>query len=339
MRTAYGKKIISAVIALAVSVIPMAAASQTALAEDTGTVDMLRLYNPHTGEHFYTADENEKRTLTIKGWQYEGVGWVAPVRSNTPVYRLYNPNVGDHHYTMNAGERDSLVRAGWRDEGIGWYSSDTNRAYPLYRQYNAGATTGSHNYTVNLNEAQSLIRAGWRDEGIAWYGVGPGRAAPNPDAEAERILQGIADKCWRRDGPQQQLICAAEAINRYTENATYAMEGPDYAYPRGLLVMGVYTCAGTASSAVRVAQMMGYPATHTNMRQNTHQWADVIVNGEHWIMDPYAPIAAKKVPGSFDYPMWDCDDNSCWLNGWSGGNPAYCKGESGCNASFTTTIY
>lgn len=331
MRRDYCRAIVAAIAALVVSIIPLIAMPNVALAEDSGTVDMLRLYNPHTGEHFYTADENEKRSLTIQGWQYEGVGWVAPAKSNIPVYRLFNSNVGDHHYTVNSVERDSLVRAGWRYEGIGWYSSETNRAYPVYRQYNARTVTGSHNYTTNLNESRALVGAGWRDEGVAWYGVGPGRGAPNPDVEAERIMRGIADKCRQRSGAEQQLVCASEAINRYMTNATYSMAGPDYAYPRGLLVMGVYTCAGTASTAVRVAQMMGYPATHTNIRQNTHQWADVIVNGEHWIMDPYGPIAAKKIPGNFEYPVFECDDNSCWPNGWSGGNPLYCQGESGCN--------
>ena len=67
-----------------------------------------------------------------------------------------------------------LVSKGWRYEGIGWYSSDTNRSYPLYRQYNPNAKAGAHNYTLNSNEKDMLVRAGWHDEGLAWYGVGPG---------------------------------------------------------------------------------------------------------------------------------------------------------------------
>lgn len=75
------------------------------------------------------------------------------------MYRLYNSNAGDHHYTLNSYERDMLVSKGWRYEGIGWYSSDTNRSYPLYRQYNPNAKAGAHNYTLNSNEKDMLVRA------------------------------------------------------------------------------------------------------------------------------------------------------------------------------------
>jgi hypothetical protein len=106
-----------------------------AMAKDSGAVRMQRLYNPNSGEHFYTANTNERDHLVNLGWSYEGVGWVAPSKSRIPVYRLYNPNAGDHHYTMNAAERDMLVKVGWNYEGIGWYSSEA-QTVSLYRQYN-----------------------------------------------------------------------------------------------------------------------------------------------------------------------------------------------------------
>lgn len=131
---------------------------------------MHRLYNPNSGEHFYTSNNGEKDELVRVGWRYEGVGWKAPAWSTRPVYRLYNPNAGDHHYTMNKGERDNLLRVGWRDEGVGWYSTDKSGT-PLYRQYNPNAWSGSHNYTKSKHENDSLVRIGWRAEGIAWYGL------------------------------------------------------------------------------------------------------------------------------------------------------------------------
>ena len=133
-------------------------------------VDMYRLYNPNSGEHFYTASAGEKDHLVSVGWNYEGIGWTAPEKSNTPVYRLYNPNAGDHHYTMNVGERNYLVSVGWNDEGIGWYSDDA-QGVPLYRQYNPNAETGSHNYTTNKSENDWLVGLGWNAEGIGWYGI------------------------------------------------------------------------------------------------------------------------------------------------------------------------
>lgn len=130
---------------------------------------MYRLYNPNSGEHFYTAGKSERDGLVSRGWRYEGIGWYAPEGlGSDPVYRLYNPNAGDHHYTMSVKERNYLARHGWNYEGIGWYSGGS---IPIYRQYNPNAVTGSHNFTTNRKERDALVRAGWRAEGIAWYGT------------------------------------------------------------------------------------------------------------------------------------------------------------------------
>lgn len=134
---------------------------------------MLRLYNPNSGEHFYTASEEEKDTLTGLGWIFEGIAWTAPSRSNTPVYRLYNPNAGDHHYTPSEQEKNDLVAVGWQYEGIGWYSDDAE-GVGLYRLYNPNAQAGAHHYTPSEQEKNDLIDAGWQYEGIGWYGVKSG---------------------------------------------------------------------------------------------------------------------------------------------------------------------
>ncbi len=138
-------------------------------ATTVSTIPMYRLYNPNSGEHFYTSVNAEKKHLVSLGWRYEGIGWYAPSTSRTPVYRIYNPNAGDHHYTTSTGELNNLVKLGWRYEGIGWYSDDT-KTVPLYRQYNPHAKSGAHNYTVSKEENTWLVGLGWRAEGIAWYG-------------------------------------------------------------------------------------------------------------------------------------------------------------------------
>ena len=143
------------------------------LAKSTGSAEMYRLYNPNSGEHFYTANASEKNALRDQGWRYEGIGWIAPEHSDTPVYRLYNPNAGDHHYTMSAAERDMLKTIGWKYEGVGWYSDDA-KSVPLYRQYNPNAKTGTHNYTTSKAENDGLVRLGWRGEGVGWYAIGGG---------------------------------------------------------------------------------------------------------------------------------------------------------------------
>lgn len=133
-------------------------------------VEMHRLYNPNSGEHFYTASSAEKNALVRTGWKYEGTAWKAPVSSSVPVYRLYNRNAGDHHYTMDLSERNFLISIGWKDEGIGWYS-DEARGMPLYRQYNPNAKAGSHNYTASKAENDFLVSVGWKAEGVGWYGI------------------------------------------------------------------------------------------------------------------------------------------------------------------------
>lgn len=152
--------------------------------EQTPSVSMYRLYNKNTGEHFYTADTNERKTLLYCGWKDEGIGWFAPTHSNTPVYRLYNPNAGDHHYTMYPNERQTLINLGWKDEGIGWYSDDA-KTVPMYREYNPNAKFGTHNYTCQPKEHASLIQLGWKDENIAWYAVESG--APIEKGHFEQV--------------------------------------------------------------------------------------------------------------------------------------------------------
>ena len=74
---------------------------------DDFTKSMYRIYNPNSGEHFYTMSEGEKDHLVSLGWQYENIGWTAPLASTVPVYRLYNANGGEHHYTTSKVERRS----------------------------------------------------------------------------------------------------------------------------------------------------------------------------------------------------------------------------------------
>ena len=131
---------------------------------------MHRLYNPNSGEHFYTSSDVERSAVVAAGWIDEGVGWTAP-DDGIQVYRLYNPYAGEHHYTISVEERDMLVSVGWIWEEGGWFS-DPDQAVPLYRAYNPNAYSNNHHYTADPGEFQRLIYLGWVDEGVGWYGVG-----------------------------------------------------------------------------------------------------------------------------------------------------------------------
>ena len=134
------------------------------------TVPMYRMYNPNTGEHFYTGSVEERENLVAAGWNYEGVAFNAPVYIGKPVYRFYNPNTGDHHYTMDANECTSISEAGWIYEGVAWNSASEN-GVPQYRLYNPYAEVGAHHYTSSTEERDYLISLGWIYEGIGWYSM------------------------------------------------------------------------------------------------------------------------------------------------------------------------
>ncbi|WP_159721886.1 leucine-rich repeat protein [Enterococcus sp. CSURQ0835] len=132
------------------------------------TTPLYRLYNPNSGEHFYTWAAAEKTGLVTLGWQDEGVVGNAPLNQQTgvPVFRLYNKNAGDHHYTTSAAERDHLVSVGWQAEGTAFYSGG-NKA--LYRLYNPNAIAGAHFYTPSTAERDWLQTLGWHTEGTGFW--------------------------------------------------------------------------------------------------------------------------------------------------------------------------
>jgi hypothetical protein len=175
MRTRSRKLLVGvlAVLALTVSSFSMVGNMSTAKAAEDEGLQMHRLYNPYSGEHFYTASDVERNACVSVGWQYEGVAFIAPTDGD-PVYRLYSPYSGDHHYTLDAGERDWLVRdIGWNYEGVAWCSKSTGDKCEkaMYRLYNPNAWTGAHHYTTNEGEKDWLISCGWIYEGTSWVSM------------------------------------------------------------------------------------------------------------------------------------------------------------------------
>ena len=159
-------------------------------------VSVYRLYNPNTGEHFYTENAYEKNSLSNSGWKYEGIGWQSAT-SGTPVYRVYNPNAkgGDHYYTMSRYEAQSLISQGWRWDNGGkpsFYSAGNTN---LYVAYNPNAQSGSHNYTTNSYEQNSLLKGGWKYGSVAWKVMG---SAPAPENNSSQKL--ILKKEYKASG-------------------------------------------------------------------------------------------------------------------------------------------
>ena len=131
------------------------------------TTDQHRMYNPNTGEHFFTGSIVERENLIVAGWHYEGIGFNFPVVGD-PVYRLFDPATGEHLYTMRQDEIDNLVANGWNVEGIA-FNSEYQKSVDYYRLRNPNVTVGRYHYTGSVEERDYLISIGWIDEGIGWY--------------------------------------------------------------------------------------------------------------------------------------------------------------------------
>ncbi len=142
-------------------------------ANKDGYIALFRLYNPNSGEHFYTTNVAERRSLIAEyGWRGEGIIGYFPADPNLEskaMFRFYNPNAGDHHYASDPVEIRNILIAGWEPESISFYSLREGAGIPIYRLYNPNAVTGTHHYTSDKAEKDRLVSLGWRDEGISWY--------------------------------------------------------------------------------------------------------------------------------------------------------------------------
>ena len=143
-----------------------------------GCAMQARMYNPGSGEHFYTGSSEEAQNLIDAGWTLEGPGFITPT-VGIPIYRLYSDRYGDHFYTTDVNERDTYVAAGWALEGsnngIAFPSADALTGVPMYRVHNPNAYSenkaGAHHFTASWEEVQNLVRKGWVYEGVAWFSL------------------------------------------------------------------------------------------------------------------------------------------------------------------------
>jgi serine/threonine protein kinase len=136
---------------------------------------LYRLYNPKTGDHFYTMSIAERNNaVAADGYTYEGIAsyvFSSQVANSAPLYRLVSTRTGDHFYTLSATERDNAVAAdGYTYEGIAGYvfSTQVPKSVPLYRLYNS--KTGDHFYTTSASERDNAVAVdGYIYERIACY--------------------------------------------------------------------------------------------------------------------------------------------------------------------------
>ena len=135
--------------------------------DDPVTIEgaVYRLFNRWANRHHYTTSTSEVNELIKLGWNYEGVGWVAP-ETGSPVWRLRNPYSGDHMWTTNSQEHDELMAGGWIYEGVAFKSNGDVLVRRLYNPQ-----VGDHLLSTDMTEVESLVCSGWIYEDIACRAV------------------------------------------------------------------------------------------------------------------------------------------------------------------------
>lgn len=142
---------------------------------------VFRFFDPSSGGHFYTVDEEEKTFIqdnldnyTFEGETYETMDPTTGSEGEE-VYRFFNPNTGVHLYTTSEIERDSVLENldNFVFEGTKFYAFETEveGSMPIYRFYEP--TLGVHFYTPSEFEKNSVMENldNYDFEGIAYYAM------------------------------------------------------------------------------------------------------------------------------------------------------------------------
>lgn len=133
------------------------------------TVDVYRMYNTVSGDHFFTTDINEIDTISgTDSWICEGV-FFETFTVGDPVYRLYNPKINQRFYTSDLNEiRVLTTKKGWSLENNGEPMFYSGGNFSIYRLYDIDSC--DHIMTPTLGYYNSLRSTdGIFGENIAFY--------------------------------------------------------------------------------------------------------------------------------------------------------------------------
>lgn len=237
-------------------------------------IDVYRIYNPNSGEHFYTLNGYEKNQLVELGWWYEGIAFRATA-TGTPIYRLYNPNSGEHFYTHQAQEQAHLVSQGWQAEGIGWQTVATSD-YPVYRVYNPNDRgAGAHHYTMASEERDHLVASGWQAEGVSWYSVTAAVPPPPPVQNfAARFLgtsrARVLNELSAHENDQFYLTTPTQSLTANAQTSMSPKGAPNQFGPRmnctGFVTTVMARAGGDIGRVTQLANAWGGVANGYNWR-------------------------------------------------------------------------
>ena len=111
---------------------------------------------------------------------------------------------------------------------------------------------------------------------------------PNHDAlstqeknrQALAIAQQIAAFVPSEGSDIERVSLAANIVSYYCSFDSYTMEGKDYRTPYGVFIKGEYSCAGATRALGMVLECMGYSWQHVNENQYSHQWCELMMDGQ-----------------------------------------------------------
>lgn len=124
------------------------------------SVNVYRLYNRSSSDHFFTTDVVERNSLISSGWVNEGIAFSVTADASIPVYSYYNSKTGHHAFTTSEDEKDALVAKGYEYEKER-FKIDSDGNVNIYRLINQSGDT--YHMTIDLDEYNRLIKSGWCD--------------------------------------------------------------------------------------------------------------------------------------------------------------------------------
>ena len=170
-----------------------------------------RLYQPDSGDYFYTTSSSEACGSVHLGYIWDGVVMQSATGSNAvPVYRLMN--LGRHYFTIDSTVRAGDIADGFHDEGVAFYaySSVQTNSLPVYSLTDGPTTV----LTSAGAEGQSFVgQYGYNSLGIAFY-------TPNLDSNGNEAVQRLA----RPNGERFYTIYSSEANTALSSG--FHSEGP-----------------------------------------------------------------------------------------------------------------
>lgn len=118
----------------------------------------------------------------------------------------------------------------------------------------------------------------------------PSLANASKEEQALAVAQSIANSI-PEGSDLERVRAAAEIVAEYCDKAIYTSADPDYRTAYGVLCKGVYTCAGSTRALGLVLECMGYRWTHANENMYTHQWCELVMDGQFGWADGMGGIA------------------------------------------------